>query len=53
VHEIDYVHECLHNNKTESEIQPLDVTLQVMKVLDQVRHQIGLRYPCEEENDQQ
>jgi dihydrodiol dehydrogenase / D-xylose 1-dehydrogenase (NADP) len=38
---------CLREGKLESKIMPLDETLSVMKTLDQIRAQWGLRYPME------
>jgi Predicted dehydrogenases and related proteins len=42
-----HVAECLRAGKTESDIMPLDDTLAVMKTLDTLRGQIGLKYPME------
>lgn len=42
-----HVAECLRAGKTESDILPLDGTLAVMRVLDAVRAEIGLKYPGE------
>jgi predicted dehydrogenase len=38
---------CLRAGETESPVMPLDETLSIMRTLDQVREQIGLRYPGE------
>ena len=38
---------CLRAGKTESDIMPLDETLSIMKTLDIIRSQIGLKYPTE------
>jgi predicted dehydrogenase len=38
---------CLRAGKTESEIMPLDETLSIMKTMDQIRAQWGLKYPME------
>lgn len=38
---------CLQAGKTESDIIPLDETLQVMRTLDTLRAQWGLKYPME------
>ncbi len=38
---------CLRAGKTESEIMPLDETVSLMRTLDQLRGQWGLRYPME------
>ncbi len=46
-HEIDEVNRCLHLGLTESPLMPLDDTLDMMRLLDGVRAQIGLRYPFE------
>ena len=42
-----HVAECLRAGKTESEILPLEGTLAVMRTLDAVRVEIGLKYPGE------
>jgi len=42
-----HVAECLRSGLTESPIMPLDDTLAVMRALDDVRRQLGLRYPME------
>ena len=42
-----HVAECLRAGKTESDVLPLDGTLAVMRVLDAVRAEIGLKYPGE------
>lgn len=38
---------CLREGKTESDIMPLDETLSIMKTMDTLREQWGLRYPSE------
>jgi predicted dehydrogenase len=38
---------CLRGGRTESTLLPLDETLAVMRTLDAIRAQIGLRYPGE------
>ena len=38
---------CLRTGKTESDVMPLKDTLAVMKALDSVRGQIGLKFPGE------
>jgi len=43
-HEIQHVNECLENGLTESPLMPLDFSLDLIKLLDEVRHQIGLEY---------
>ena len=39
--------ECLQAGKLESEIMPLDGTMALMQIMDQIRAQIGLKYPME------
>ncbi|HET7273306.1 MAG TPA: Gfo/Idh/MocA family oxidoreductase, partial [Rubrobacter sp.] len=39
---------CLENSETESHIMPLDETLSVMRTMDGIRSEWGLRYPGEE-----
>ncbi len=38
---------CLREGKTESDIMPLDETLQIMRTMDNIRAQIGLKYANE------
>ena len=38
---------CLWAGKLESEVMPLQETLAIMKTMDQIRAQWGLRYPME------
>ena len=39
---------CLEAGKTESDVMPLDETLSVMRTMDSIRAEWGLRYPGEE-----
>jgi predicted dehydrogenase len=39
--------QCLRDGRLESSMMPLDETLSLIRTLDQVRNQIGLRYPGE------
>jgi predicted dehydrogenase len=41
------VMECLRAGRLESAAMPLDESLQIMRTLDAVRQQVGLRYPME------
>ena len=41
------VMESIRAHKTECEVMPLDQTLGIMKVMDELRLQWGLKYPCE------
>ncbi|MFD1953123.1 Gfo/Idh/MocA family protein [Paenibacillus thailandensis] len=45
--EADEVARCLNNGRTESGGIPLDESLAIMKLMDAVRQQWGLRYPME------
>ncbi len=45
--EIDEVHRCLFEGKTESDVMPLDETLALARNLDEIRRQIGLVFPRE------
>jgi hypothetical protein len=38
---------CLRNGKLESEIMPLDETLSILKTMDTLREQFGLKYPMD------
>ena len=46
-YEAEEVGRCLRAGKTESAIVPLEETLAVMRTLDRIRAEIGLRYPME------
>ena len=41
------VNDCIRQKKEESEIMPLDETLTVLGILDEIRNQWGLKYPME------
>ena len=45
--EIMEVNRCLREGKTESDVMPLDETLEIMRMMDGIREQIGLKYPME------
>ncbi len=38
---------CIRAGATESPVMPLDETLSIMRTLDAIRAQIGVRYPDE------
>lgn len=38
---------CLADGRTESTVMPLDESVAIARIMDQVREQIGLRYPME------
>ncbi len=44
-HEIEEVAACLRAGRTESDLLPLDGTVAVMRVLDEIQEQLGVRYP--------
>jgi predicted dehydrogenase len=44
-HQADHVNECLIKGITESPIMPLDETLVVMEIMDELRDQWGVHYP--------
>lgn len=43
--EADECYRCLRDGKKESDIMPLDETIVMMEVMDEVRKQNGLEYP--------
>ncbi len=46
-YEAEEVGRCLQAGKTESDVMPLDETLAIIKTLDKMRAQWGLKYPME------
>lgn len=45
--EAEELGKCLIEGRTESSVIPLDESVSIMKLLDQIRGQWGLRYPFE------
>lgn len=45
--ELEAVTQCVQNNELEHDIMPLDETLAVMQMMDELRQQWGLVYPSE------
>lgn len=45
--EAQHIADCLRAGKTESDIMPLDESLQIMQTLDTLRGQFGIKYPME------
>jgi predicted dehydrogenase len=45
--EVQEVERCLREGRTESEHIPLDDTVAILEVLDEVRRQLGVRYPAD------
>lgn len=50
-HEAEEVMDCLRSGKLESAVMPLDETVAICRVLDELRGQWGLRYPSEQRSD--
>ena len=50
VYEAEEVNRCLREGKIESDIVPLQDTLAIIKVMDEIRSQWGLIYPQEKSN---
>ena len=46
-HEAAEVARCIRNGQLESDIMPLDESLEIMRTMDEIRTQWGLRYPME------
>lgn len=44
-HQIREVHRCLDEGRTESERMPLDLTLTIVRWMDEIRAQVGVTYP--------
>ncbi len=51
--EVAEVHRCLRQGELESPAVPLDDTLAILETIDDVRRQIGVRYPADEPSDGQ
>jgi len=47
-YEIEYVHSLLWEGKLESDVETLDESLTIMKIMDEIRKQIHLTYPSEQ-----
>ena len=47
-YQAEEVGRCLRAGATESPIMPLDESLAIMTTMDEIRRQIGLRYPFED-----
>jgi predicted dehydrogenase len=47
-YQADEVGRCLRDGLLDSDVMPLDETLSIMTTMDEIRRQIGLRYPFEE-----
>ena len=43
--EIEEVHRCITNGELESAVMPLDESIALMNVLDEIRAQLGVIYP--------
>jgi predicted dehydrogenase len=48
VHEIEEVHRCLRDGRSESKVMPLDETLELMNIMDRLRSDWGVVYPGED-----
>ncbi len=46
-YEMKEVQDCINAGKTESDLMPLHYSLDIMKMMDQIRGQIGLKYPAD------
>lgn len=46
-YEIEEVHHCLAENKKESDLLPLDFSLTLITLLDQIREKAGVLYPAD------
>lgn len=46
-YEVRHVQECLANGLTESPLLPLQFSLELMQMMDEIRQQVGLKYPGE------
>ncbi|HMR90178.1 MAG TPA: Gfo/Idh/MocA family oxidoreductase [Saprospiraceae bacterium] len=46
-HEIEHVASCLQEGKTESPIMDFDMSTTLIRILDEIRRQIGVKYPAD------
>lgn len=46
-HEASEVAECVRAGKLESDVMPLDESVRIMAVMDEIRAQLGMKYPME------
>ena len=46
-YEIAEVARCIRQGRTESDIMPLDESISIMRTMDKIRAQWGLKYPME------
>jgi len=47
VHEIEHVSTCLQERKTESPIMSFDMSTTLIRIMDEIRRQIGVKYPAD------
>lgn len=52
-YELDEFIKLVQNGKTESRINSLERTVMALQVMDNIRKQIGLSYPADQENDEE
>tara|TARA_R110001592_G_scaffold363398_2_gene687937 strand:- start:7130 stop:8122 length:993 start_codon:yes stop_codon:yes gene_type:complete len=46
-YQVREVNRCLREGRKESPLMPLDETLKIMQTMDEIRRQIGMRYPAD------
>ena len=46
-YQVEEIARCINAGKVESTVMPLDDTLLIMETMDEIRRQLGLRYPME------
>jgi predicted dehydrogenase len=46
-YQAEHVRDCLRDGIADSPVMPLDETLSIMTTMDEIRRQIGLRYPAD------
>ncbi|MEM6379973.1 MAG: Gfo/Idh/MocA family oxidoreductase [Bacteroidota bacterium] len=47
VHEIEECHQCIQGGKNQSDLWRLSDSLEILRITDEIRRQIGVRYPFE------
>jgi hypothetical protein len=47
-YEADHVYCCIREGRKESPIAPLETSLRIAKIMEEIRHQIGVVFPAQD-----